>query len=120
MSFLSAFKSVLHAAEAAVRIAAPVVSIVNPVIGSLLLHATSAAVSAEAAVTGPGSGAQKAALVLQQTQAAVDLINEILASQGRPTLPEDTVQVVTSTTKGVVDGLKAVAAATVSSSAAAA
>lgn len=118
MSFLSAFKSVLHAAEAAVRIAAPVVSIVNPVIGSLLLHATSAAVSAEAAVT--GSGAQKAALVLQQTQAAVDLINEILASQGRPTLPEDTVQVVTSTTKGVVDGLKAVAAATVSSSAAAA
>jgi hypothetical protein len=64
MSWLSVFATILHAAEAASRIAAPIIAVtVDPTIGELMLQATNAAVGVESIITTPGSGPQKSALV---------------------------------------------------------
>ena len=108
ISWLSVFKTILHGAIAAGRIAAPIVTILYPVEGALLLQATNAVVGAEATITAPQSGPQRAALVREQTQATVDVINEQLTSQGKPPLPTDIVDVVQQHVKTIVAGLNSV------------
>jgi hypothetical protein len=111
MSFLSAFRSILHATEAAAQIAAPVIKTVNPVIGALMSFATTAAVNVEAQIPATGTGAQKAEAVVAQTQSVVDVINAILAAEGKPQLPATTTGEVTAIVPTVVAGLNAVSAA---------
>jgi hypothetical protein len=111
MSFLSVFQSVLHAVEAAAKIAAPIIATQDPVIGGLMSSATDAAVGVEAAITAPGAGAQKAGVVSAQTGAVIGVINGILASQGKAALPAGTNDLVQASVKSVVSGLNAVATA---------
>lgn len=108
MSFLSVFSSILHASEVAAAIAAPIVQTVDPTIGGLMTAATQAAVGVEAAVTVPGKGQQKAQLVALQTKAAVDVVNQILTSQGKPPLPANTVDVVGQQVGVVVANMNAI------------
>jgi len=109
-SWLSVFTTIFHAIETAAKIAAPIIATVNPVIGALMLQATTAAVNVEAILpTAPG--ADKAAVVKAATQATVDAINGILVSQGKSPLPSNTTDVVQGTVVTVVSGLKAVGAA---------
>lgn len=112
MSFLKAFSSILHAVEVAAQIAAPIIQTVDPAIGSLMIMATSAAIGVEASVTAKGQGAAKAAAVTASTKAAVDVINGILASQGKGPLPANTTDVVAQQVGTVVASLNAVAVAT--------
>ena len=109
MSFLRVFQSILHALEAAATIAAPIVKAVDPEVGNLMTLATTTAVSMEAIITAPGSGAQKAAIVQSTTQAAVDLTNALLTSQGKPNLTPAVTQAATQTAQVVVDTLNTVA-----------
>lgn len=111
MSFLSVFTSILHATEAAASIAAPIVATMDPIIGKLMESATQAAVGAEAAITAPGSGPQKAAAVAAQTSASIQVANDILASQGKAPLPADTGKVIASQVGVVVGNLNAIEAA---------
>ena len=108
-SFLRAFSTILHAAEAAATIAAPIVKAVDPDIAGLMSLATQTAVSVESAVTAPGAGAQKAELVKQVSAATVNVINSILASQGKPPLPVNIVDAATQVATNVVDSLNLVA-----------
>ena len=106
MSWFTTFRTVLHVAESAAKIAAPIVAVtVDPTIGALMLQATNAAVGAELVIITPGSGAQKASLVRAQTQATVDLINAILVSQGRPALAINVTDIVQQQVQVVVAGL---------------
>lgn len=111
MSFLKVFASILHATEAAASIAAPIVATMDPTIGGLMSAATTAAVGAEAAITAPGSGPQKAAAVQAQTQASIGVINAILASQNKKPLPANTGDVIASQVGVVVGNLNAIKAA---------
>jgi hypothetical protein len=112
MGWFTTFQTVLHVAESAARIAAPIVAVtVDPTIGALMLQATNAAVGAELVITTPGTGAQKAALVRAQTQATVDLINAILVAQGKPTLAPNVTDIVQQQVQVVVAGLNTVAKA---------
>jgi hypothetical protein len=109
--FLSVFESILHAAEAAAKIAAPIVETVDPTVGALILQATDAAVGVEAVIVTAGSGARKAALVRAQTQATVDVINGILAAQHKTpavTLPAGIADIVQQQVQVVVAGLNTV------------
>lgn len=108
-SFLRVFTNILHAIEGAAVIAAPIVSAVDPVIGALMTQATTVAVGVEAAITAPSSGDQRQQVVTQTTQNTVALINSLLSSQGKPTLPVGVVDAVTAATKSVVQGLNTVA-----------
>lgn len=108
MSFLSVFSNILHAIEAGAKIAAPVVAGLDPVIGALMAMATNAAIGVEAAITTPGSGAQKAALVAAQSQAVIDVTNAILESQGKKPLPANTNDIIQTGVATVVSGLNAV------------
>jgi hypothetical protein len=112
MTWLAVFKDILHAAEAAAQIAAPIVAATgNPVLGALILQAAHAVVEAEAIFTTPGSGPQKAALVKAQTVATIGVINDVLKLQNKPALPANTADVVQVATKTVVAGMNTVAAA---------
>lgn len=109
MAWLSVYKDLLHCAEAAAQIAAPIVAVtVNPTIGALTLQAANAAVGAESLIDTPGSGQQKAALVRAQTQATVDVINGILASQNKPLLAPNITDIVQQQVQVVVGGLNTV------------
>lgn len=109
MSFLSAFRSILHAAEAASQIAAPIVAAtVDPTIGALMAQATQAAVGVESVITTPGSGAQKADLVKQQTLATIGVINSILQAEGKTPLASNVADIVSQQVSTVVQGLNAV------------
>ena len=113
-SFLRGFLTVLHAVETAAKIAAPIISTVDPVIGALMTQANNAAIGIESAsltmsTTIPGD--EKAAIVAAQSQATIDVINSILVSQNKPKLPDNTNTIVQATVKTVVSGLKAVAQA---------
>jgi hypothetical protein len=107
-SFLVAFKSICHALEAAAVIAAPIVQTLNPAVGGLLSAAAAAAVGVEAAVTQPGSGDIKAAVVAAQTEATIKVANGILSSQGRAPLPADTAAMIAQQLAAVVVSLNAV------------
>lgn len=107
-SFLTVFRDILHAAEVAAQIAAPIISTLDPQIGGLMSAATQAAVGVEASITAPGSGQQKAQVVAQETQASIDAINAILASQGKPGLPANTAQVISQQVGIVVGNLNAI------------
>lgn len=111
MSFLSVFKSILHAVEAAATIAAPIVATFDPTIGALTQAATQAAIGVEGSITAPGSGAQKQAAVQKSTQAVFDVTNQILASQGKPPLHANTVDAAVQGAVMVVNQLNAVAKA---------
>lgn len=109
MTWLSVFETILHAAEAAAQIAAPIVAASgNPIMGSLILQAANAAVGAEVLFPLPGSSVQKGALVQAQTAATVAVINSALAAQKKPPLPADTTDIVQQQVKVVVSGLKSV------------
>jgi hypothetical protein len=108
MSFLSVFKSILHAAEAAASIAAPVVAKMDPVIGALMLQATNAAVGVEALILDTKKGAEKMDVVGQQVQATVDVVNGILQSQNKAALPPGITDTVKQQVEVVVSGLNAV------------
>lgn len=110
-SFLSVFKNILHGIEAAATVAAPIVATVDPTIGALINLATTSAVTVEAAIPADGNGVQKAAAVAGQSQAVIDVINGILASQGKAALPPNTNDIVQASVKTVVAGLNAVATA---------
>ena len=110
-SFLSAFRNVLHAVEAAATIAAPIIAAVDPTIAALMTQANNAAIGVEEAITTPGSGAQKAAIVAAQSQATIVVINSILASQNKQPLPANTNAVVQAGVQVVVSGLNAVSQA---------
>jgi len=110
-SFLSIFQTILHATETAATLAAPFVKAVDPEIGGLMLQATNAAVGVEAAITTPGTGAQKAAAVAAGTSATITAVNGILQSQGKAPLPANTGAIVASTVSSVVDALNAKALA---------
>lgn len=110
-SFLSVFKTILHAAEAAATIAAPILATLDPTIGALTQSATQAAIGVEASITTPGSGAQKQAAVQASTQAVFDVTNQILASQGKPPLHQNTVDAAVQGAVMVVNQLNAVATA---------
>lgn len=107
MSFLSVFKTIGHAVEAAAGIAAPIIATVNPVVGGLMGMANNAAISVEAAITTPNSGAQKNQVVAQSLQSTVDTINAILKDTGKAALPENTVAVVLQQLETVIAGLNA-------------
>lgn len=111
MSFLSVFKSILHATEAAATIAAPIIATMDPTIGALMGSATQAAIGVEGSITAPGSGPQKQAAVQASTQAVFDVTNQILASQGKPPLHANTVDAAVQGAVMVVNQLNAVAAA---------
>ncbi len=111
MSFLSVFKSILHVTETAAKLAAPFVAAVDPVIGTLMIQATNAAVGVESIITTPGSGTQKAGIVNAGTQATIDAINGVLASQGLKPLPANTADTVAQTVKSVIDALNTKASA---------
>lgn len=119
MSFLSVFASIAHAAEAAAALVAPIVQTVDPDVGRLMMGAAQAAIGAEAAITSPGSGQQKAAVVAAQTQASIDVINSILQSQGKRPLPTLTGAVVAQQVGAVVGNLNAIKAAVLAAPAAA-
>ena len=108
-SFLRAFQTVLHAAEAAATIAAPIIKAVDPDIAGLMSLATQTAVSVEAAVTAPNAGAQKAEIVKQTSAATVNVINSILASQGKQPLPAGIVDAATQVAASIVNSLNLVA-----------
>ena len=116
MSFLSVFDTVLHAVEAAAAIAAPIIQTMDPEIGGLMSAATQAAIGVEQSITTPGSGQQKAQVVTQQTQAAIDVTNAILASQGKKPLPANTGQVIAAQVGVVVGNLNAIEQAVKASS----
>ncbi len=107
MSFLHVFRGILHATEVAAQLAAPIVATVDP----LMLQATNAAVNVEGSITAPGSGEAKAAVVRAGTQATIDAINALLASQSKPPLPTNTTDVVQGTVKNVVLGMNTIQAA---------
>ena len=112
MSFLSVFKSILHAMEAASVIAAPIVAAqVDPTIGALMSQAATTAVLVEASIPATGSGATKALAVASQSQAIIDTISSILQSQGKAPLPANTNDLVQAGVKATVAGLNAVATA---------
>ena len=111
MSFLSVFRNILHASEVAAQLAAPIVATVDPVVGGLMIQSTDAAVNVEGIITTPGSGEAKAAVVRAGTQATVDAINALLASQSKPPLPTNTTDVVQGTVKNVVLGMNTIQAA---------
>jgi hypothetical protein len=108
-SFLRVFQTIGHAVEAAAMIVAPVIKVVDPVIGNLMTMAVNAAVGMEAAVTAPAAGGQRADLVGQQTQAVVNVINGILLAEGKSALPSNITDVVGTQVKAVVSGLNTVA-----------
>lgn len=108
-SFLRVFRNVIHALEAAATIAAPIVKAVSPEIGGLMTQATSTAVAVEAAITTPGSGAQKAAIVSETTANTIALINSLLVAQGKTPLSLDIRGAIDATVKNVVDGLNTAA-----------
>jgi hypothetical protein len=111
MSFLSVFQTVLHVIEAAAKIAAPLIATQDPIIGALMTQANNAAIGIEAAIITPGTGEQKATVVAAQSQATIDVINGILASQNKPPLPANTNTIVQAGVKTVIGGLNAVAQA---------
>ena len=88
MSWLTSFKTVLHAFETTAKLAAPIVSVVvggkdGTTIAGLMTQATAAAVGIEAisnTFTTPMTGDQKAAVVDAGTQATFTAINSILVS----------------------------------------
>lgn len=108
MSFLLVFRNILHAAEAAASIAAPVIAKMDPVIGALMLQATNAAVGVEALILGAKKGTEKMDVVGQQVQATVDVVNGILLSQGKTPLRSDITDTVKQQVQVVVSGLNAV------------
>ena len=108
-SFLRVFATLEHALVAVDTILAPIVSVVNPMIGSLMTMAARAAVGVEGAITTPGSGTQRADLVSQQSGAVINVINGILIAEGKPPLPANTNDVVQAQVKTVVSGLNVVA-----------
>lgn len=110
MSFLSVFKSILHATEAAATIAAPIIATMDPTIGSLMGAATQAAVSVEGSITTPGSGAQKQAAVQASAQQVFDVANQIRVSQGAAPLHQSTVDAAVQGAVLAVNQLNAVAA----------
>lgn len=101
-SFLSVFKNILHATEAAAQIAAPIVATFEPGIGALMMAAAGAAVSVEGSITAPNSGAQKQAAVAASTQQVVDVTNAILKEAGKAPLPANTTDVVVQQVSGVI------------------
>lgn len=111
MIFLSVFGNILHVAEAAAAISAPFIAIADPEIGALMTFGNNAAIGAEAAITARGSGAQKAALVAQQTGAAINFANALRVSRGAPPLPANVVDQLTAQVQVTVAGLNAIAAA---------
>jgi len=108
MSFLSVFRNILHAAEAAASIAGPVIARMDPVIGALMLQATNAAVGVEALIVGTKKGGERMAVVDQQIQATVDVTNAVLASQGKPALRADITDTVKQQLEVVIGGMNAV------------
>lgn len=110
-SFLKGFQTVLHVVEAAAKIAAPLIATQDRVIGALMTQANNAAIGVEAAITTPGTGTQKAAIVAAQSQATIDVVNAILASQNKKPLPANTNDIVQAGVQTVVAGLNAVTAA---------
>lgn len=111
MSFITVFSNILHVVETAAKLAAPFVAVADPVIGTLMIQATNAAVGVESIITAPGTGAQKQQVVAAGTQATIDALNGILVSQGQKALPTGTAAVVAGTVKSVIDALNAKAAA---------
>jgi len=107
-SFLSVFRTVGHAVEAAAMIAAPIVKTLDPQIGALMMGAAAAAVGVEAAVTSEGSGEAKRAAVAEQTRAALDVVNSILGAQGKPKLKPETADVIAAQVGVVVSQLNGV------------
>ena len=122
MSWLSIFKNVLHAVEAAASLAAPIIAVVvdkkqadgsggdGAVIAGLMTQAVTAAVGIESissALTTPMSGSDKAAVVDSGTKATLDLINSLLVSQGKTALPASVTDIVSATVKTTVQGLQA-------------
>jgi hypothetical protein len=107
-SFLTTFQSILDAVLAAMKIAAPLVAVADPVVGALMLQATNAAVSVEQILPAEGTGLQKARLVQEQTQATVDVINGILVAQGKPPLAANITDIVQQHVRVVVAGLNTV------------
>lgn len=115
MSFLSAFKSVFHAIEAGAQMAAPIIAIVDPPIGQLIMQATKSAVLVEATITDAKKGQAKADLVNAMTSATLDVINNILIEQGKPPISTDVLKQVSAVTAATVSGLNSVALATTGS-----
>lgn len=111
MSFLSVFKDILHATEAAAAIAEPIIATFDPVIGALMLGATEAAIAVEGSITAPGAGAQKQAAVTASTNAAINVVNGILQSQGKQPLPANTGQAISQQVGVVVANLNGIAKA---------
>ena len=118
MSWLTSFKTVLHAFETTAKLAAPIVSVVvggkdGTTIAGLMTQATAAAVGIEAisnTFTTPMTGDQKAAVVDAGTQATFTAINSILVSQGKSPLASGMTDVVGATVKTVVEGMKTIGA----------
>jgi len=108
-SFLRVFESVLHAAEVAAQLAEPIIATFAPEVAGLMGAATSAAVSVESSIATSGSGAQKAAAVTQSTEAAIGVINSILVSKNKPTLPASTGAAVSQVVGTVVGSLNSIA-----------
>jgi hypothetical protein len=115
MTWLVVFQDLLHATEASAQIAAPIVAVLNPVLGALILQAANALVGAEAIFTERGDGPRRAALVRAQTEATVSLINTALKAQNKPLLPDNTTDVVQVHIKAIVAGLNTVAEAATAS-----
>jgi hypothetical protein len=111
MTWLIIFEDMLHAAEAAAQIAAPIVAAMNPILGALILQSANAAVGAEAIFSEPGQGSKKAALVRAETAATVGVINNVLKSLNKPLLPLNTTDLVQVHTDTIVAGLNTIAAA---------
>lgn len=110
MSFLAGFSNVLHALEVGAKCAAPFVAMVNPPLGALILQATSAAITIEAALPQHVSGSDKAALLLAQTEATVASTNQTLLAAGQPPLPEGIAQQAVAKADLVIKALIAQAA----------
>jgi hypothetical protein len=108
-SFMRVFTSVLHALEAAATIAGPIVKAVDPEIGLLMSQATNTAVLIESIIPDAKKGQVKADIVDQTTQAALDLTNSLLTSQGKQPLNAAIKDAATATAKTVVDTLNVVA-----------
>ncbi len=111
MSFLSVFRNVLHVVEAAAAISAPIIATQDPTIGALMTMANNSAIGIEAAITTPGTGAQKAAVVDAQTKAAIGVANAILASQNKPPLPATTEAAISASVMTTVSALNAISVA---------
>ncbi len=108
MSFLSVFASIVQAAESAALIMAPVVKVVRPELGGLLLAAAQQAVAVEALIRAPLSGEQRAEVVAEQTRASIEVVNRILVASGRAPLGADSADVIAAQVVGVVKSLNAV------------